>query len=149
MAEGFARRYGSDVLEPASAGLAPALIVQPLTKKVMSERNINIDDQHPKDLGMLDLKGFDLIVNMSGTKLPPRMPIEVREWKVEDPIGQPEEVYVTVRDQIENAVMRLILEFRRQAQNGNKRPLPRRAKHQALPIAAGTESKKENGVAGE
>lgn len=113
MAEGFARRYGSDVMEPASAGLAPALIVQPLTKKVMSERNINIDDQHPKDLGTLELKNFDLIVNMSGAKLPPRIPIEVREWKVEDPIGQPEEVYLTVRDQIENAVMRLILEFRR------------------------------------
>jgi protein-tyrosine-phosphatase len=118
MAEGFARRYGSDVMEPASAGLAPAPIVQPLTKKVMEERNINIDDQHPKDLGALELKNFDLIVNMSGTKLPSRIQIEVRDWKVEDPIGQTEEVYLTVRDQIENAVMRLILEFRRQARNG-------------------------------
>ena len=149
MAEGFARRYGSDVMQPASAGLAPALIVQPLTKKVMSERNINIDDQHPKDLGMLELKSFDLIVNMSGAKLPPRIPIEVREWKVEDPIGQPEEVYITVRDQIENAVMRLILEFRRQTQDGNKRPLPRRVKHKAPLVAAEVEIKKENGVAGE
>ncbi len=149
MAEGFARRYGSDVLEAASAGLAPALIVQPLTKKVMSERNINIDDQHPKDLGMLELKNFDLIVNMSGTKLPPRIPIEVREWKVEDPIGQPEEVYLKVRDQIENAVMRLILEFRRQRPNGTKRPLPRRARHEAPLVAAAAETKNKNGAAGE
>lgn len=125
MAEGFARKYGSDVMESASAGLAPALIVQPLTKKVMSERNIDIEDQHPKDLGMLELKNFDLIVNMSGAKLPPRIPIEIREWKVKDPIGQEEEVYVAVRDQIENAVMRLILEFR-QARNGARKPLPRR-----------------------
>jgi protein-tyrosine-phosphatase len=149
MAEGFARKYGSDVMEPASAGLAPALIVQPLTKKVMSERNINIDDQRPKDLGMLELKNFDLIVNMSGAKLPPRIPIEVREWKVEDPIGQPEEVYIAVRDQIENAVMRLILEFRRQTRNGNRKPLPRRTKHETPLVITATEIKKENGVAGE
>jgi protein-tyrosine-phosphatase len=123
MAEGFARRYGSDVMEPASAGLAPASIVQPLTKKVMEERNINIDDQHPKDLAVLELKKFDLIVNMSGAKLPSRIPIEVRDWKVEDPIGQSEEVYLTVRDQIENAVMRLILEFRRQARGADRRSL--------------------------
>jgi len=123
MAEGFARKYGSDVLEAASAGLAPALIVQPLTKKVMIERNVNIDDQHPKDLGMLDVKTFDLLVNMSGTKLPARIPVEVRDWRVEDPIGQTEEVYLTVRDQIENAVMRLILEFRHQARSEGSKPL--------------------------
>jgi len=123
MAEGFARKYGSDVLEAASAGLAPALIVQPLTKKVMIERNVNIDDQHPKDLGMLDVKTFDLLINMSGTKLPARIPVEVRDWRVEDPIGQTEEVYLTVRDQIENAVMRLILEFRHQARSEGSKPL--------------------------
>lgn len=123
MAEGFARKYGSDVIEPASAGLAPALIVQPLTKKVMSERNVNIDDQHPKDLGMLELKGFDLIINMSGAKLPERIPIEVREWRVEDPIGQSEEVYIKVRDQIENAVMRLILEFRKPSRTRKPKPV--------------------------
>lgn len=123
MAEGFARKYGSDVLEAASAGLAPAPIVQPLTKKVMIGRNVNIDDQHPKDLGMLDVKTFDLIINMSGTKLPARIPVEVRDWRVEDPIGQTEEVYLTVRDQIENAVMRLILEFRHQARSERSKPL--------------------------
>jgi protein-tyrosine-phosphatase len=123
MAEGFARRYGSDVMEPASAGLAPAPIVQPLTKKVMEGRNISIDEQYPKDLGSLELRNFDIIVNMSGAKLPTRLPIPIREWKVEDPIGQSEEVYVTVRDQIENAVMRLILELRREARNGHNKPV--------------------------
>lgn len=113
MAEGFARNYGSDVMEPFSAGFAPAAIVQPLTRKVMEAKNINIDAQYPKDLGMIDVPSIDLIVNMSGTKLPPRMPTEVRDWKIEDPIGRTEDVYVTVRDQIENLVMQLILEFRR------------------------------------
>ncbi len=123
MAEGFARKYGSDVLEPFSAGFSPAAIVQPLTKKVMEAKNINIDEQYPKDLGTIDVPSIDLIVNMSGTKLPSRMPIEVRDWKIEDPIGRTEDVYVTVRDQIENLVMQLVLELRREARNPEKAEL--------------------------
>jgi arsenate reductase (thioredoxin) len=115
MAEGFARKYGSDVLEPSSAGFAPANIVQPLTKKVMEAKNINIDDQFPKNLDQVGVAQFDLIINISGNKLPDRLPVEVREWTVEDPIGQSEDTYVQVRDQLENQVMGLILDLRKQA----------------------------------
>ncbi len=115
MAEGFARRYGSDVMTCESAGFAPAPIVQGLTKKVMEAKNIKLDDHYPKNLEQLRLSDFDLIINMSGRMLPDRLPIQVREWKIEDPIGQSEEVYNTVRDQIEYLVMQLILEFRREA----------------------------------
>jgi arsenate reductase (thioredoxin) len=115
MAEGFARRYGADVMEAASAGLSPAGIVQPLTKKVMEAKNIHIDDQYPKNLNSVPVRSFDLIINMSGTKLPARVPVEVRNWNIEDPIGRPEEVYTAVRDQIEMQVMLLILELRRGA----------------------------------
>lgn len=114
MAEGFARRYGPDVMEPFSAGLAPAAIIQPLTKKVMEAKNINIYEISPKDIGAVDLGAFDLIINMSGRKLPTRLSIETREWKIEDPIGKPEETYLTVRDQLEMSVMHLILELRRE-----------------------------------
>lgn len=129
MAEGFARRYGSDVLEPLSAGFAPASIVQPLTKKVMEAKNIKIDDQYPKELGSIDLPTLDMIVNISGRKLPARMPIEVRDWKIEDPIGRSEEIYEKVRDQLEHLVMRLILDLRREAKKAElptaERELPR------------------------
>ena len=50
MAEGFARTYGSDVLEAQSAGLAPALAVAPLTHHVMLEKNIDLGDCYPKEL---------------------------------------------------------------------------------------------------
>jgi len=113
MAEGFARAYGSDVMEAASAGLAPAAIVQPLTKEVMLAKNIRLDGQYPKDLASLNPGNFDLIVNMSGTKLPAKPPVEVRDWPIEDPIGRSEEVYLAVRDEIERLVMSLILELRR------------------------------------
>ena len=117
MAEGFARRYGADVMKVLSAGLTPAPIVQPLTKKVMQDKNINIDDQFPKDLGEIDVSQVDLIVNISGSKLSTQMPIEVRDWSIEDPIAKTEPIYVEVRDQIEQQVMRLILDLRK---NGNK-----------------------------
>ena len=102
-------------MQPASAGLSPAPIIQPLTKKVMEEKNIRLDDQYPKGLDRVDLTSFDLVVNMSGHKVPGKAPAETIDWKVQDPIGESEETYVTVRDQIEMGVMRLILELRRRA----------------------------------
>jgi protein-tyrosine-phosphatase len=111
MAEGFARAYGSDVMVVSSAGLSPAAIVAPLTRQVLSEKNIRIDDHFPKGLDMLSRETFDIVVNMSG--LP--MPITARrivEWSVPDPIGQKEAAYRAVASQIEGLVMRLILELR-------------------------------------
>jgi len=121
MAEGFARRYGSDVMEPASAGFTPALIIQPLTKQVMEAKNIKIENQYPKDLGSIDLHNFDLIINMSGLQLP-SLSTEVRNWKVEDPIGGSEELFTKICNEIENLVMRLILDLRRQSREAVPAP---------------------------
>jgi arsenate reductase len=114
MAEGFAKKYGADVMEAKSAGLSPASVVQPLTFQVMEEKNIKLEGHTPKDLSSVSISDFDLLVNMSGVKLPSRIPIPIREWKVEDPIGRSEDVYQQVRDQIEDLTMRLILELRRE-----------------------------------
>jgi arsenate reductase len=112
MAEGFARAYGGDVMVAESAGLSPAAIVQPLTKQVLAERNVRIDDQFPKGMEILTREQFDVIINMSGQKLPAAPGIKVRDWLVLDPIGQTEAVYQGVAEQIEGLVMRLILELR-------------------------------------
>ena len=113
MAEGFAKKYGSDVIEVASAGLSPAPIIQALTNKVMEEKNIKLDGHFPKSLDEVDVQSFNIIVNMSGVALPAKTKIDIRTWRIEDPVGQSEEVYIGVRDQIEILVMRLILELRR------------------------------------
>ncbi len=112
MAEGFARAYGGDILIAQSAGISPASIVQPLTKQVLAGRNIRIDDQFPKGMEILARERFDVIVNMSGEKLPLAPGARVRDWPVRDPIGETEAVYKTVAEQIEGLVMRLILELR-------------------------------------
>jgi arsenate reductase (thioredoxin) len=122
MAEGFARAYGSDVIEPHSAGLAPAAIIQPMTKQVMEAKNISLDDQHAKDLSQIDLHDIDLVINMSGRSLPTNLRIEVREWRVEDPIGRDESTYIGVRDQIEHLIMGLILDLRRENRLPTKPP---------------------------
>lgn len=126
MAEGFARKYGSDVLDVQSAGLSPASVVQPLTRKVMLDKNINIEDLFPKDFGSITLTQVDLIINLSGFRLPTRSTVPVREWTVQDPIGADEQTYVAVRDEIETLVMQLILEARREAKQANaQRPVAR------------------------
>jgi arsenate reductase len=111
MAEAFARRYGSDVLDPQSAGLAPAGFVAPDTRQVMLEKGIDLEDCESKGIEETGNE-FDLIVNLSGYPLP-LLPSPVRDWKVEDPISLDLDRHREIRDRIEGLVAGLILEFRR------------------------------------
>ena len=115
MAEGFARLYGKDVMIPASAGLAPAMSIPPLTSQVMKEKNVEMSEHFPKDIGFMRGVQFDLIVNMSGQKLPSTITTPVEEWKIRDPIGKSEDVYRATRDDIETRVMKLVLALRQSA----------------------------------
>lgn len=111
MAEALARTYGADVMEAHSAGLNPATVIAPLTRKVLGEKNMNIDGQFPKGVDLFTRIKFDVIVNMSGAPVPTES-ARIVEWLVPDPIGKPEAVYRAVESQIESLVMRLILELR-------------------------------------
>jgi protein-tyrosine-phosphatase len=111
MAEAFARAYGSDVLEARSAGLMPADFIAPMTKQILAEWNLNIDDHFSKGLEAIESEHFDMVVNMSGQPL--RVSgADLLTWVVRDPIGQSESVYRSVVQQIEGLVMGLILNFR-------------------------------------
>jgi arsenate reductase len=113
MAEGFASRYGGDVLVAASAGVAPAVSVAHDTIRAMDEKNIDLRDHFPKGLKHLNRVPFDLIINMSGVRLPDSG-VPVREWEIQDPIGSEYKLHCEIRDQIERRVMDLILELRKQ-----------------------------------
>jgi arsenate reductase len=111
MAEAFARAYGSDVLVAQSAGLNPASIIAPLTRQLLAERNLNIEEHFPKGLEVVAREPFELVVNMSGN--PMSLPgSRIVTWPVRDPIGQPEALYREVVQQIEGLVMGLILSLR-------------------------------------
>jgi len=115
MAEAFAKRYGADVMVARSAGLAPCEMVAPLTREVMLEKGIDLDGAAPKGFEVTGTN-FDLIVNMSGRRLPGRVAAELREWQVEDPIWVSRERHCEIRDQIEGLVQGLVVELRRKRQ---------------------------------
>lgn len=112
MAEGFARKYGADVMVARSAGLAPAMSIPPLTHSVMREKNVAMTDHFPKPIDLLTNERFDVVVNMSGAPLGRNLTGVVEEWTVRDPVGESEDVFRAVRDEIEQRVMRMVLSFR-------------------------------------
>jgi Protein-tyrosine-phosphatase len=111
MAEGFARAYGKDVMTPESAGLAPAMVVPEETRQTMAEKNIDISAQFPKPVNLFPPGHFDAVVNISGYPIPGYS--QALDWKVNDPIGGSAAVHRAARDQIEQLVMKLILDLRR------------------------------------
>ena len=112
MAEAFARAYGSDVMAPASAGLAAASDIAPDTMRAMLERGIDLRDHFPKSLRHMNRVQFDIVVNMSGMGLPGERNERVLEWDVPDPVLMPYEDHCEIRDLIERKVMQLVLELR-------------------------------------
>ena len=115
MAEALARHLGAGVIEPSSAGLYPALIIQPQTIEVLAERGVRLEPRQPRSIFLADLSGIDLLVNMSGgdvKNLLGDFSGRVVEWQIPDPIGESIQVYREVRDQIERKVGELIAEIR-------------------------------------
>jgi arsenate reductase (thioredoxin) len=122
MAEAFARAYGSDVVVPASAGLAPAGRIAADTIEAMEEKGIDVRDQFPKAVQHLVRIPFDLVINMSGEALPDAITGDVRSWDVEDPINLHYQDHCEIRDQIERLVMNLILELRQEQAQPQTKP---------------------------
>lgn len=116
MAEAFANAYGGGILTAESAGVAPVLAVPEITKTVMREKGIEMDGHFPKALVHMDLKSYDLIVNLSGLPVhaPKETPLLV--WNVPDPVGAGENAVRQVRDEIEQLVTGLLIQLRRQQQ---------------------------------
>lgn len=113
MAEAFARTLGRDVLVAESAGLTPVFELPESTGRVMQEKGVDISSQFPKPVVSLDVKSYDLVVNMTGLSIPSLSSASTRNWIVPDPVGQPEAFLREVRDEIESLVMGLVLELRR------------------------------------
>jgi arsenate reductase len=113
MAEGFAREYGGDIVAAESAGLAPAGMVVADTIRAMAQKSVDISSQYSKAFRLDEANECDIVVNISGLPLPKGVLVPVLAWDVGDPIGQTEEVYAKVRDQIEDLVTGLIWKLRR------------------------------------
>ena len=108
MAEGFARKYGSDLLEISSAGTMPAFQIAPHAIEVMKEKGIDITNQYPKGLSDIPDK-VDILIKMGCEVICPACEnIDEEDWGLADPIGKPIELYRKIRDIIEQKVKQLI-----------------------------------------
>jgi arsenate reductase len=113
MAEAFAATYGSDVMIAASAGVAPAPGVHPVTMRAMADKNIDLKDHFPKALQHLSRAKFDFTINMSGTFLEAAHLGKITDWDIDDPVFMEFDEHCEIRDEIERRVMGLILELRK------------------------------------
>jgi arsenate reductase len=113
MAEAFANHYGGDVLTAFSSGLAPTPGVARNTVRAMQEMNVDVSSHVPRLYNPAEAVECDIVVNMAGYILPGPPPKQVIEWDVNDPYGAPLDTFRTVRNDLEQRVMRLILDLRR------------------------------------
>ncbi len=114
MAEGFFRKYASDVYEPISAGTKPLSQVNPLAIQVMNEVGIDISKQKSKDLTEDMIRNSEKIINMGcmdKSFCPTLFIPKVVEWGIENPKGKPIEKIREIRDKIERRVKVLAAEI--------------------------------------
>ena len=116
MAEGFARQYGSGIVEPYSAGAHPTSL-HPLAVEVMREVGIDISRHYSKGLDDVP-QDVDLVVTVcdQAAEACPVFPGAARtiHWSVPDPVqarGTPDEIraaFRRAREEIETRVRTLL-----------------------------------------
>ncbi|MDK2799665.1 MAG: hypothetical protein PWP27_2022 [Clostridiales bacterium] len=108
MAEGWAKKLGSDVLEAYSAGTENYPEVKPLAVQVMEEAGVDMSEHHPKLLSDIPAE-VDILITMGCNVECPFVPCSHREdWGLTDPSGGPIEGFRETRDIIKQKVEELI-----------------------------------------
>lgn len=109
MAEGWGRHLGGDEWEAYSAGSNPAGWVAPHSVRVMAEKGIDIAGHYSKGVGELPIQEFDYVVTMGCGDNCPTLKAGTRlDWQIPDPVGQSEEVFRQVRDDLEKRIRNLL-----------------------------------------
>ncbi len=111
MAEGFARTLGEGKISVNSSGLE-ASHVDPKTVDIMSEIGIDISNQTSKPLSDFNSEDFDAVISLCGcgVNLPQAWLLRevFEDWQLDDPEGQPIEIFRRVRNEVKERVVKLI-----------------------------------------
>lgn len=108
MAEGWAKKLGTDVLEVYSAGTENYHEVKPLAVQVMKEAGVDMSGHTPKLLTDIP-EEVDILITMGCNVVCPLMPNSHSEdWGLDDPSGGPIEDYIKICDIIKGNVEDLI-----------------------------------------
>lgn len=108
MAEGWAKKLGSHVLEVYSAGTEEYPEVKPDAVKVMEEAGVDMSEHRPKLLSEIP-EEVDILVTMGCNVVCPYWPNQHQEdWGLDDPSGGPLDGFRNTRDLIKEKVEELI-----------------------------------------
>lgn len=108
MAEGWAKKLGSDVLEIYSAGTEEYHEVKPLAREVMEEAGVDMSEHYPKLLSDIP-EEIDILITMGCGVACPFVPCGHQEdWGLVDPSGGFIEGFIETRDIIKKKVEDLI-----------------------------------------
>ncbi len=111
MAEGFGRHLLGPAWEVYSAGSRPSRLIDPLAIEVMAELGIDISSQSSKSIADLPIKKFDLVVTMGcGDACPTLQAVKRLDWQIPDPIGQSQDFFREVRNELERKIRALVEE---------------------------------------
>lgn len=112
MAEGWAKKLGSDIFEVYSAGTEDYPEVKPLAVQVMEEAGVDMSEHRPKLLSDIP-EELDLLITMGCNVQCPFVPNRYfADWGLEDPSGGPIEGFRETRDLIKVKVEQLILDLK-------------------------------------
>lgn len=113
MSGAFARIHAGDRIDVMTGGSEPAAKINEDMKKVMKEKNIDMDFIKPQSLDeAVKYSNPDILVTMGCEVSCPVFPgAEVIEWNLPDPSGKPVEFMRGLRDVIEEKVLSLIIKL--------------------------------------
>lgn len=113
IAEGFARKWGGDVLEAFSAGSRPSGRINEAAVAVMKEAGVDLALQSSKGLKDVPSEGWDYVITMGCGDACPFVAASRRtDWAIPDPKHLPLPRFREVRDLIEEKVKALVAEVR-------------------------------------
>ena len=112
MAAGLLSHLAGDRIEVRSAGTQPVDQINPTAVAAMAEIGIDITAATPKVLTAESVEASDVVITMGCGDTCPYFPgVSYRDWKLDDPAGQPVEVVRRIRDDIAERVNALIDEL--------------------------------------
>lgn len=112
MAAGLLAHLAGDRIEVRSAGTQPGDRINPAAAAAMAEIGIDITAATPKVLTDAAVETSDVVITMGCGDTCPYFPgVSYRDWKLDDPAGQPIEVVRRIRDEIAERVRALIDEL--------------------------------------
>ena len=99
-------------IEVRSAGTEPAQQINPAAVAAMAELGIDITAARPKVLTGDAVQASDVVITMGCGDTCPYFPgVSYRDWKLDDPAGQPLDAVRAIRDDIVDRVQALIIEL--------------------------------------